>query len=556
MLASLSIRDIVVIDRLSIDFTSGLTVLTGETGAGKSILLDALSLALGGRGNAALVRSGASQGDVAAEFDLAVDHPVRAVLADHGLPDDGAVILRRVQVADGRSRAFINDEPVSVAFQRRVGAALVEIHGQHDDRALLDSDTYRDLLDAFGDAGADVTATGAAFTAWKVAAEACETLRAEIDRATAEADYLRDAVEELDALDPQPDEENQLADLRQQMMRREQAAGDLTEAHEAVAGRDSPMPTLASLVRRFERKAVADDPLFEAPVRTLDAAIRALQEAETALESALRSVETDPRELERAEERLFALRAAGRKHGVPVTELPALTDRLREQLATFESGAARLAELQRQHDEALAAYDKAAAALSKTRRAAAKSLALAVKGELPALKLDRAVFEAEVTSDDQRRAEAGYDGVDFVVRTNPGARPGPLMKVASGGELARFLLALKVALADKGSAPTLIFDEIDTAVGGAVADAIGARLDRLAAGVQVMAVTHAPQVAARAVSHLLVTKRAIRRGKAVETEVIRLDDPARREEIARMLAGATVTDEARAAADRLILGAA
>ncbi|MHA1548918.1 MAG: DNA repair protein RecN [Alphaproteobacteria bacterium] len=556
MLVSLSIRDIVVIDRLSVDFVNGMTVLTGETGAGKSILLDALSLALGGRGDASLVRAGAEQGDVAAVFDPAADHPVQVLLAERGLSDGGAVILRRVQSADGRSRAFINDEPVSVGFLRQIGGALVEIHGQHDDRAMVDGGAHRDLLDAYGGLGELAGDTAAAHAAFQAAQGALAALQAEVEKARAEAEYLRASVEELTTLDPQVDEETHLADTRQRMMRRERSAADLAEAHEAVAGNNSPIPTLSSLIRRLERKAGEGDDLFDGPVAALDAALRALQEAETVLEAAMRSVATEPDELERSEERLFALRAAGRKYAVPVSELAALTQRLRDELGVLDSGETRLGTLQEAVAEAQSAYNSCAASLSRRRVSAGKALARAVMGELPDLKLERATFAVDIAADATRMSEAGYDTVGFLVQTNPGTLPGPLMRVASGGELARFLLALKVALADKGSAPTLVFDEVDTAVGGAVADAIGVRLVRLAGNVQVMAVTHAPQVAARAGSHLLVSKRATKRGRAVATDVVPLAEEARREEIARMLAGATVTDEARAAADRLIRGAA
>ncbi|MHA1158168.1 MAG: AAA family ATPase, partial [Alphaproteobacteria bacterium] len=375
MLVSLSIRDIVVIDRLSVDFVNGMTVLTGETGAGKSILLDALSLALGGRGDASLVRAGAEQGDVAAVFDPAADHPVQVLLAERGLSDGGAVILRRVQSADGRSRAFINDEPVSVGFLRQIGGALVEIHGQHDDRAMVDGGAHRDLLDAYGGLGELAGDTAAAHAAFQAAQGALAALQAEVEKARAEAEYLRASVEELTTLDPQVDEETHLADTRQRMMRRERSAADLAEAHEAVAGNNSPIPTLSSLIRRLERKAGEGDDLFDGPVAALDAALRALQEAETVLEAAMRSVATEPDELERSEERLFALRAAGRKYAVPVSELAALTQRLRDELGVLDSGETRLGTLQEAVAEAQSAYNSCAASLSRRRVSAGKALA-------------------------------------------------------------------------------------------------------------------------------------------------------------------------------------
>ncbi len=556
MLAALAIRDIVLIDRLSIDFTRGLTVLTGETGAGKSILLDALSLALGGRGDSALVRHGAEQGDVTAVFDVAADHPARALLAESGIAADGDLILRRVQGGDGRSRAFVNDQPVSVTLLRQLGAMLVEIHGQHDDRAMVDPRVHRALLDAFGGLDAEAAAVAAAHRERREAERASADLRRRIDAARAEAEYLRAAVDELRHLAPQPGEEDALADLRQRLMRAEKIVGDIGEAYETLAGTASPVPTLASLVRRLERKAPEAGGLLDEAIVALDRALVALEEATRGLEAAARAAEADPRQLEAAEERLFALRAAARKHGVLVADLPGLTERMAEALAALDSGEEQLQGLDRAAAEAKARYDRAAATLSRERRKAARLLEKAVAAELPALKLDRAEFSVGLAANPELASEFGIDSVGFTVRTNPGAAPGPLMKIASGGELARFLLALKVALADRGSAPTLVFDEIDTAVGGAVADAIGMRLARLAGRVQVLSVTHAPQVAARAGAHLLVAKDAAKGRTAVLTGVTRLDARRRREEIARMLAGATITEEARAAADRLILGAA
>ncbi len=556
MLVALAIRDIVIIDRLSTDFSAGLTAFTGETGAGKSILLDALSLALGGRGDASLVREDSGQGDVTAVFDVAADHPARAILADSGIEADGDLILRRVQGADGRSRAFVNDLPVSVVLLRQVGAALVEIHGQHADRAMVEPAMHRALLDAFGGLDGARDAVAAAHATWRQTDAELAELKRQIASAAAEADYLRAAVDELTTLAPQADEEDALADRRQQMMRAEKVAGDIAEAHETVAGGASPVPILASLVRRLERKAVEAGGLLDDTVAALDKALAALEDAEQGLARALAATDFDPRELERTEERLFALRAAARKHSVAVADLPALAVRMAADLAALESGEERLAALEKVARAARAQYDSAAAALSQERCAAAKLLEKAVARELPALKLEQAAFIVAIASDPDQPGETGIDDVSFHVRTNPGTQPGPLMKVASGGELSRFLLALKVALADRGSAPTLIFDEIDTAVGGAVADAIGVRLARLAERVQVITVTHAPQVAARAKAHLLVAKQTINGGEAVTTSVTPLDSVRRREEIARMLAGAVITEEARAAADRLIRGAA
>jgi DNA repair protein RecN (Recombination protein N) len=552
MLAALAIRDIVLIERLEIDFARGLTVLTGETGAGKSILLDALSLALGARGDGGLVRHGAGQGQVTAAFDLPADHPAQRFLRDNGVDADGELIIRRVQAADGRSRAFVNDQPVGVAQLRELGRLLVEIHGQHDDRALVDPAAHRQLLDAFGGLAPAAVATAQAWRSWRNAAEAAAGLARDIAAARREADYLAAAAAELAALAPEAGEEEALADRRQAMMQAEKIAGDLGEAAEIVSGGASPIPTLAALVRRLERKRDAAGPLIDPVVAALDRALDALDEAGAALDAAVRETAFEPRELERVEERLFALRAAARKHNVPVEALPALRERMEAELRALDTGAERLAGLQRLAAAAEAEFERLAAALSAGRAGAARHLEAAVAGELPALKLERATFVVEIAADAGNAGEHGIDRVEFWVRTNPGARPGPLMRVASGGELSRFLLALKVALAEKGSAPTLIFDEIDTAVGGAVADAIGQRLARLAGGVQVLAVTHAPQVAARADTHLLISKDGHPEEDRVVTRLERLDDGRRREEVARMLSGSTITAEARAAAGRLI----
>lgn len=553
MLTRLSIREIVLIDRLDIDFASGLSVLTGETGAGKSILLDAFALALGARGDAGLVRAGAEQGQVTAAFDVAANHPARVLLAENDIPAEDELILRRVQLADGRTRAFVNDQPVGVQVLKSLGNALVEIHGQHDERALVDASAHRRLLDAFG--GLDPPAAEVEHL-WR-ARRQCEVAvaehRREVERAEREADFLRHAVAELRKLAPAADEESTLADRRAAMMAGEKVVGDLRDALDAVVGQASPIPSLAAAVRRLERRQ-AQAPQFIAPaVKAFDAALGALDEARTALECALAAADHDPAELERIEERLFALRAAARKYNAQVDDLAALAARFAADLELIDAGAQRLAQLVEAAREADLRFTTAATALADARRRAGARLDRAVNGELAPLRLARARFSTNIES-----AEPGPNGIDrveFWVQTNPGTRPGPLMKVASGGELARFLLALKVVLADRGSAPTLVFDEIDTGVGGAVADAIGVRLARLAGGVQALAVTHAPQVAARAQHHYLITKDALDRGKRVATRVSELPPERRREEIARMLAGAEVTAEARAAAERLMRAA-
>ncbi len=555
MLAQLSIRDIVLIERLDLSFDAGLSVLTGETGAGKSILLDSLSLALGGRGDGSLVRHGGDKGQVTAVFDVAPDHPARQLVRDNGIDDEGDLIFRRVQSADGRTKAYVNDQAVSVQLMRQAGQMLVEIHGQHDDRALVDVNAHRLLLDAFGGLSAEAVTVAELYKTWRDAERALKRHREKVEAAAREADYLRASVEELEALAPEDGEEDSLAERRATMMKAERIASDINEASEFLNGNTSPVPLIASLMRRLERKSHEAPGLLEETVALLDAALNQLSDAQMAVETALRKTEYDPKELERVEERLFALRAAARKYSVPVTELPALAVRMITALADVDAGEELLKQLDGRVAIAKADFDAAASALSSKRHNTASALSAAVMAELPALKLERARFTATVESDPAQPTADGIDVVEFHVQTNPGTRPGPIMKVASGGELSRFLLALKVALADRGSAPTLVFDEIDTGVGGAVADAIGQRLKRLSATVQVLSVTHAPQVAARAATHLLISKGpSEKQAETIATRVARMDDKARTEEIARMLAGASITEEARAAAARLLSG--
>ncbi len=556
MLTRLSIRDIVLIDRLDIDFAAGLSVLTGETGAGKSILLDSFALALGARGDSGLVRQGAEQGQVTAAFDVPMNHPARAILKANDIPPDEDLILRRVQLADGRTRAFLNDQPVAAQVLRSVGTALVEIHGQHDDRALVDTTTHRLLLDAYGSLEADAAEVARLWTVRRDAEQEVARHRAEVERAQREADWLRHAADELSKLAPEPGEETTLAERRTAMMQAEKVAEDLRDAHAVVAGSQSPVPALASAVRRLERRHAQAPGFIEPAVKALDAALTALDEASHHIDQALAAAAFDPHVLERIEERLFALRAAGRKYNAPVDQLAALSARYTADLALIDAGATRLAALEKEAAAAVARYAKAAAALSERRRAVAEKLDKAVTAELKPLKLEQARFSTAIASAPDSPGPDGIDRVEFWVRTNPGTQPGPLMKVASGGELARFMLALKVVIADRGSAPSLVFDEIDTGVGGAVADAIGVRLARLARRVQVLAVTHAPQVAARADHHYLITKDALAKGRRVATRVAELAPDRRREEIARMLAGAEITAEARAAAERLMRAAA
>ena len=551
MLSALSIRDIVLIRELDIDFDGGLSVLSGETGAGKSILLDSLSLALGARGDGDLVRVGQKQGQVSAMFDVAPDHAVHSLLDDNDLlqGDGESIILRRTQSADGRTKAYVNDRPVSVSFLKSVGQVLVEIHGQHEERAMIDPAAHRQLVDAFGGLEPQVRAVATSHTEWRLALKELEQLRAKVEKAAQDAEYLRSSVEELTVLSPEEGEEEDLAGRRQTMMNAEKIASDINEAYEVLAGQSSPSPTLVSAMRKLERKADAAPGLLDKAIEAFGFAVDALSQAESELEHALRLSEFDPRELENAEERLFALRAASRKYKVPVEGLKAHAAKLSQDLFDLDAGEGRMEELEKIVADKRTVLVKNAAELSVARKKSGAELAEKVMLELPALKLDQAKFFVDQQIQDEEITADGSDTLEFFVQTNPGTRPGAMMKVASGGELSRFLLALKVALADRGSAPTLVFDEIDTGVGGAVADAIGARLENLSTHVQVLSVTHAPQVAARANAHLLISKAG---SSEVETRVLPIADDDRLEEIARMLAGAEVTSEARAAAARLL----
>jgi len=552
MLARLSIRDIVLIDQLDLEFPRGLTILTGETGAGKSILLDALSLALGARGDGALVRHGQAQGQVTAVFELAAGHPSLKALESQSIDWEGELILRRVQFADGRTRAFVNDQSVSAQTLRALAADLVEIHGQHDERALMDSSTHRSLVDAYGGLESLAQTTRAAFASLRAIEADLARERAEVAKMEAAADFARHAAEELTRLAVQPGEEESLAERRQGMMQGEKVAADIRDAHDSLSGDAAILPALSAISRRLQRRLPQAPQLIEPSVLALDEAMEALEVATRSVEAALQACDFDPRELERCETRLFALRAMARKYATPVEALPALAQKYAGELADLGAAQARVRELEKLSGSAADAYIAAAATLSSARQASARDLERAVNAELPPLKLERASFSSPVESNAALVAVDGFDRVEFVVQTNPGSRPGPLMKVASGGELARFLLALKVSLAERGTAPTLVFDEIDTGVGGAVADAIGQRLARLAVRAQVLAVTHAPQVAARSQRHFKIVKDEVHDGDRVITRVIDLGAPERREEIARMLAGAEITREARAAAKSLI----
>ncbi|MBG1231208.1 DNA repair protein RecN [Aestuariivirga litoralis] len=554
MLNALSIRDIVLIEKLDLALENGLTILTGETGAGKSILLDSLGLALGARGDSSLVRAGQAKGSVAASFSLPKAHAALQLLAAHEVDAEGEIVIRRIQNADGPSRATINDQPVSLNLLRQVAALLVELHGQHADRALVDVAEHRRLLDAFGGLDEQAEKLGAVWKTLSAASESLNHHKGLMAKAEAEREYLEHAAAELSALSPEANEEALLAEKRQVMMQSEQYASALDDAETALSGEMNADARLNAALRKLERRKEGAGGRLDAVCTALERVLLEQNEAHRALDEARRRFEFDPKELEQSEERLFALRAAARKYKCTVDQLAEKRAGFEAELTSITDGGATLKKLEAAYAEAKAVYEKAADALSAARRKAAKGLDKAVLAELPALKLDKARFETQVLSDASKPGADGIDRVEFVVAANPGTPLQPLMKVASGGELARFMLALKVILAAKGSAPVLIFDEIDTGVGGAVADAIGQRLSRLAGGLQVLAVTHSPQVAANAAQHLLISKMEDVGGKRMVTRVQPLSSSSRREELARMLSGASVTDAARAQAEELLAG--
>ncbi|MGE4218415.1 MAG: DNA repair protein RecN [Alphaproteobacteria bacterium] len=553
MLTGLSIRNVVLIDRLDLPFSSGLTVLTGETGAGKSILLDALGLALGMRSDSGLVRHGTEQATVAATFEPAPDHPARRMLAEQGLDGEDVLVLRRLVGADGRSRAFVNDQPVSVALLRQIGDALIEIQGQHDQRGLLDPGTHRNLLDAYGRFPHLLDAVQNAHTRWRAAAAARRDGDAEANRAERDEAFLRHTLEELDQLDAQPGEAEDLARTRTMLAHAEKLVGAMNGAFAELREEGGAESRLHAAQRQLGQAAELAGGRLDAALAALDRAAVELDDALHELQSAAEDVDLSGGRLEEVEERLFALRDVARKHTVEPDALPSLREDVAHRLSLIEDRTAALARLEAAEAAARADYMAAAEAVSAARRAAAQRLDTAVAAELPPLRLDKARFATHVERLDESGWSAdGIDKVQFLVSTNPGTPAGPLNRIASGGELARFMLALKVALTDVGDIPTLVFDEVDAGIGGATADAVGERLARLAAERQILVVTHSPQVAARGAVHMHVDKQA--RGEAVLTTVSRLDDAARREEVARMLSGQTITDEARAAADRLIQG--
>ena len=547
MLKQLAIHNVVLVERLALEFEPGLGVLTGETGAGKSILLDALGLALGARADSGLVRAGQEQAAVSAELELPDPHPVRSLLREQGIELDPGepLVVRRTMKSDGGSRAFIGAATVPAGLVRELGGLMVEIHGQHDDRGLLNPKGHRDLLDAFGKLDA-----GPAAIAWAEASRIdAELAQARADAAAAERDrdYLEHACEEIERLAPEEGEETRLAEERAAMQAGVKAGESLTGLDELLGGAEGALASLRLAARRIERGA-ADHPLLADALAALDRAVIEGAEAEDKIARAADALAFDPARLERVEERLFDIRALARKHRVEADALAALGQQMRGQLAAIHAGGERIAGLEEQLGAAREPYAGAAAKLSRERQDAAARLDAAVAAELGPLKLDAARFRTAFAAAEP--GPAGTDRVEFEVSTNPGAPFGPLTRIASGGELSRFILALKVALAEAGTAGTMIFDEVDRGVGGAVASAIGERLGRLAETSQVLVVTHSPQVAARASHHYRIEKAHGPDG--TRTSVRRLDAAERREEIARMLSGAAITDEARAQAARLL----
>ena len=549
MLRGLDIRDMLIIDHLSLEFSSGLNVLTGETGAGKSILLDSLGFVLGWRGRADLVRSGQDQGEVSAWFDLSPSHPARSVLQDAGIPVENELILRRVNSRDGRKTAWINDRRVSGEVLRAVSEHLVELHGQHDDRGLLDSKGHLDLLDSFGGHDEMLSNVSAAYSVLRVAAKDLIKAESAQDELRAEEEFLRHAVDELQKLAPEAGEEAEMDSRRRLMQGAEKIRANISHAAQAL-GRDGAEGMMNDAMRWLDGAADAADGRLEEPLAALSRAMVELDDAAQGVEACLDALEFNPHDLELTEERLFAIRALARKHNVAPDELPSLAQELSAKLDLLDMGAGGLKELNAAVAAAQTDFDEAANVLSRARKSAAQALDLAMVSELTPLKMERAVFTTQIKDTDP--SARGKDQVDFVVATNPGAPAGPLAKIASGGELSRFLLALKVCLSRDGAQNTMIFDEIDRGVGGATADAVGRRLSRLAQDAQVLVVTHSPQVAALGDRHFQVAKQ--QNADMTLSRVDLLSDAARVFEIARMISGDTITTEARAAARALIEG--
>ena len=553
MLTALSIRNVVLIERLDLTFHAGLCVLTGETGAGKSILLDALGLALGARAETSLLRQGSDTASVAASFEIPADHPANQLIEEHGIESEDALVLRRTLAGTGRSRAFINDQATSVALLKRVGESLIEIQGQFEQHGLLDSGTHLSLLDMFGKLQGHAGTVRNAYRAWRDAETALADAAEEAEQARRDEDYLRHALEELDALDPQTGEDAELTETRRFLMQAEQIVDAIEAARSEFDARKPVSESLRAALRKLERLSETAGGRLDDAIAALDRALAEVEAASTVLNEAARSIDTDDARLNQIEERLFALREIGRKHRVDVERLPGLRQRFSDRLALIDHQTNKLASLENAVREARATFENEAQTLSKARTKAANALDQAVNKELPPLKLDKAAFTTEMERlDENGWTEDGFDRARFMIATNPGEPAGPIGRIASGGELSRFMLALKLVLISGGDQPSLIFDEVDSGVGGATAHAIGQRLWRLADRTQLLVVTHSPQVAARGADHLLVQKAGS--GDRVITDVKRLGGESRLEEVARMLSGATITAEARAAAGRLIEG--
>lgn len=553
MLATLSIRNIVLIDSLNLSFENGLCVLTGETGAGKSILLDSLALALGSRADTGLIRAGQEKGSVTAEFILPAGHRAFALLEDLDLQHEEPVILRRIISSDGRNRATINDQSVSASLLRQVGDSLVEIHGQNAERGFLDARGHRSLLDTYGRLVPQAARVAKQFSAMRLAQEALETAIAVIEQAKVDEEYLRHVLGELEELAPREGEEEELAQARSELMHAEKILDALKDAEKALNDHGGVEGKIRTATRAIERGVEKASGKLDPVLDSLERAAIEMSEAAMVIESVGRDVEIDPTGLESVEERLFSLRAAARKHKCEVAQLPKVLEDFQSRLKAVEKGDAEVLRLTEEANLAREVFIAGANDLRGRRLAAAKNLDKAVMAELSPLKLGSAVFETLVLEMPEINWSAtGMDKVEFQIATNPGSASGPLIKIASGGELSRFMLALKVVLARSGSAPTLVFDEVDRGVGGATADAVGERLSRLSEELQVLVITHSPQVAASGTAHWNIRKG----GSASETRttVNRLTQGERKEEIARMLSGANVTSEARAAAQSLIEG--
>ena len=545
MLRTLEIRDMLIIDRLELEFQPGLNVLTGETGAGKSILLDSLGFVLGWRGRAELVRAGAEKGEVTAQFDLPSGHAAWAVLEDAGFEHDGELILRRTNYPDGRKQAYINDRRTSGELLRSLSETLVELHGQHDDRGILNPKAHREMLDSF--AGLDLSKLGTRWQALTAAKRELKRAQKALDEIRAEEEFLRHAVAELDAIDPQPGQEAELDVKRRQMQAGERIRDDIAKALQGL-GLNGAEGLVNDAARWLDGVADQAEGQLDGALSALERTVNELSDAQQVVEAVLDRLQFDPMELEQVEEQLFALRGLARKHDVLADDLAAFAEGLRIRLAALDGGEVELADLRKALDDATATYQEEADRVTKARQSAAAKLDKAMGTELAPLKMERAVFKTDVTP--EAAGPEGQDDVSFTVATNPGAPSGPLNKIASGGELSRFLLALKVCLSGTAEGVTMIFDEIDRGVGGATADAVGRRLKSLADGAQVLVVTHSPQVAALGGHHWRVEKQV--RDEQTFSTVIPLDEAARINEIARMVSGDTVTDAAKDAARSLL----